>query len=220
EEAKTDSKNITFYCNISQEIFYPEYPQNVECIIKNTGKIPLKQSVCFEEQCREIEVGISEEKEVMYQIKDITIGNHILFIQSKGNESKKSAVVQYTVLDEPEIDITEIEYKNETVWDSDFPITFFIEKTSFQTPKNVKIKISAGKSEQELQIMELRNKEKVEWILDTKSFRKEKTPVVITVAYTDSFGKSWQKQQLIYTRLTNLSFWKKAELVALDLFGL
>lgn len=220
EEAKTYSKNITFNCNISQEIFYPEHPERVTCIIKNKGNILQKQSVCFEEQCKDIELYINEEKEITYQIKNITIGNHILFIQSHGNESKKSAVLQYTVLDEPEIEIREIEYKNETEWDTDFPLAFFIERTSFQALKNLKIRISAGNSVQEIQIMELRDIEKIELILETKNFRKEKTPIVITVTYTDLFGKNWQKEEIIYTRVANLTFWKKLELVALDIFGL
>lgn len=211
EEEKTYAKNMTLSCSVEKEEFYPEDIPPLTCSIKNKGNILQNLSVCFEEICEEISLWIGDQKTFSFFLQNLSLGYHMSIVTAENNEIKKSAIAEYTVLDEPQLSIRDVHYENETQWGALFSFSFDLEKNSFQDPQQILVTIRAGKDMQEISLKRVHDTKHIEEVLDTTLFRKEKTPVTITVTYADAFGKQWQEEETIIVTLSGISFWKKVQ---------
>jgi len=219
EETKTYSKDVELNCEIAENIFYPDKKPNIECILKNKGNTLQELTVCFEEQCNEISLGIAEKKEIIFSITNDESGEFIGIVEAENIDLTKISEFEYSILDEPRIIIKYLDYQEETTFNTMMPLKFVIDKASFQTPQNVTLKIKYGNTERWLNIEHLEHEAQIEQLINTGEFRKELTPITISIEYEDLFGNTWQEEKKVEVKLLDLSLWQKTKLFFLGMLG-
>src|SRR3989338_6615914 len=143
EESKAYSRDVKIKCDIDKEEFYSYETALVQCEIKNIGNTNLKNlNVCFESDCEKTELRIIQEKSFNYTLKKEVAGKQESAFKVQASDVSKADYVEYTVLDAPGIEISNIEFPNEAEYNDDFKIEFLLGKSSFSIPKNAAIEIT------------------------------------------------------------------------------
>ncbi len=207
-------KKTVHYCRVNPAIFYFEKKPSIICQIKNIGYAPQEVEFCFEEACQNISLNVSKEKILSLDIGETKPGTYVKIIEIKNEDENEVLDIEYTLLDIPAIKISNISYEKEVRWNTELPLSFILEKASFQTPQNIVIEIGYGNVKQELKIERLAQGSwaQITEVLQTKNFREEQTPVKIVLTYEDYFGEVWIEEKTIVITLVDLSPWEKIKL--------
>src|SRR3989338_1865778 len=156
QEEKTYSRDVEIKCNLDRNEFYYYENALLQCSIKNIGNTNLKNlNVCFESDCEKADLSIIQEKSFNYTLKKEVAGKQESAFKVQNNDVSKADYIQYTVLDAPEIEISNIEFPKEAEYDDNFKVEFLLSKESFSVPKNAVIAIKQNKFENQWIVEEL-----------------------------------------------------------------
>ena len=207
EESKAYSRDVKIKCDIDKEEFYSYETALVQCKIKNIGNTNLKNlNVCFESDCEKTELSIIQEKSFNYTVEKEIAGKQESIFKVQAPDVSKADYVEYTVLDAPEIEISNIKFPNEAEYNDNFKIEFLLGKSSFSIPKNAVIAIKQNKFENQWIVEELPEGRKFAISMEGKNLKKGPNEFAINVKFEDANGKKYEAEEKFAIELVNVTF--------------
>jgi len=156
EEEKIYSKSVDLECNINKKEFYVYEDGLIECTIKNIGNIFLEDvNVCLEEDCLTYDLGIMQEKKMDFKVNSSFIGKQELIVSANNNQISKTDSIEFSLLDEPKLEITDLDYPENISFKDQYQISFMVNKISTSNPKNIVVNLKNKKFRREWSIDEL-----------------------------------------------------------------
>ncbi len=144
EEELIYSKNIDIDCSLEKDRFYVYESTNAMCDFRNSGNVMLKDlKACFKEDCRVLNLGISRVERIIFPIEPTRSGEFEASVSVKNNQVSKTAILQYTVLDLPSVDVTDLEFPEEIEYDGKYELKFVVKKNSTSQPENISIVVES-----------------------------------------------------------------------------
>ncbi|MEK6868900.1 MAG: transglutaminase-like domain-containing protein, partial [Nanoarchaeota archaeon] len=189
EEEKTYSRDVEIECSTDRNEFYYYEDALIQCNIKNIGNTNLKSlNVCFESDCEKADLRIIQEKSFNYTLKKEVAGKQESIFKVQNSDVSKADYVEYTVLDAPEIEISNIEFPNEAEYNDNFKIEFLLGKSSFSIPKNAVIAIKQNNFDNQWTVEELPEGRKFVVNMEGKNLKKGANEFAINVKFEDGNG--------------------------------
>ncbi len=220
EEEKIYSRDVKINCTINRNEFYYYENAKVSCNIKNIGNTNLKNlNVCFESDCGKTDLSIIQEKSFNYTVEKEVAGKQESAFKVQNSDVSKAAYIEYTILDAPEIEISDIEFPNEVEYNDNFKIRFLLNKKSFSIPKNAVIAIKQNNFENQWAVEELPEGRKFVINMEGKNLRKGPNEFAINVKFEDGNGKKYEAEEKFAIELVNVTFVQNI-LLALNQFVL
>src|SRR3989338_3747792 len=207
EESKAYSRDVKIKCDIDKEEFYSYETALVQCKIKNIGNTNLKNlNVCFESDCEKTELRIIQEKSFNYTVEKEIAGKQESVFKVNNFDVSKALYLDYTVLDAPEIEISNIEFPDEAEYNDNFKIEFLLDKSSFSIPKNVIIAIKQNNFESQWTVEELPERRKFVISMEGKYLKKGSNEFAINAKFEDANGKKYETEEEFAIELVNVTF--------------
>lgn len=219
EEEKVYSKEVEVECTIEKEEFYESENAIITCIITNKGNTAQLLGVCAEEVCEEINLGIADQQEVEFTVLEKTIGIHTIFVNAENNDIQKTEEIEYTVADEPYLEVT-LTPATEATKGTEILIEIMVERKSEQIPKNITVMIEYGNEQKWWNIEEIYETEKITETINTDDLRRVNNILHVTVMYHDFNGEEYRTEEETSITLTNLTFFDKLKRYILLTIGM
>ncbi|HLC65961.1 MAG TPA: transglutaminase-like domain-containing protein [Candidatus Nanoarchaeia archaeon] len=179
-EKKAYSKEVNIKCEAGNEI---------RCNLKNTGNIILSDlSVCVETNCQSMDLAISQEKSVAFPIEEKKPGNYEHLVSAKNKDVSVSTLVPFSILDNPNLEISNVISPNSSAVIGEFALSFVLKKTSFSNPVNVSVSVSNGVFRRTWSLDELKKDEQLSAIVSGKSLGIGDNEFSIEATYFDFEG--------------------------------
>ena len=145
EEELTYSENIDIDCSVEKNRFYIYESTNAVCDFRNSGNVILKDlKACLGQDCRVFTLGISRDERVIFPIESKDAGEFEKTISVKNLQVSKTAILKYTALDLPDVDITNLEFPKEVEYDGGYELKFTVKKNSTSNPQNITITVESN----------------------------------------------------------------------------
>lgn len=140
EKEKKYSGDIYIFCNYPPELLLHQQAA-ANCTVHNKRNANLDNiKLCFNENCETIELPINQKINKQVSVPTNKIGWNKLFVSVINGIIEKKSALEYVVLDEPAVDL--IVNTPQTIQGNEpVEIAVTLDKTSFNTPLNVRIKI-------------------------------------------------------------------------------
>ncbi len=193
EETKTYSRNLDIQCS-SGDIFYAGEIVRINCTLSNRGNVPLKGlSVCLEDDCRDLDLYISEKKAVEFDMAFNAPGPQDLVIVARNINVTKTADVQFVVWDRPRVMIEDLRYPESTRLADNFTIGFRLSPKTASIPEDVKVRLSGMSFEKEWTIDRLDRDSKYVLNVGGDSLAEEDNRFTLSVSYSDDLGRQYSE---------------------------
>ncbi len=190
EEEKSYVGRVELNCRADKDEIYEYESTIIECDIKNVGNVYLDNvNVCLENDCKKIELGITQEEKISFNFEPKEAGAQEVVIKANNEEVSKSTFLDVVVYDKPSIEISELVYPEEARYKDMYEISFILDKKSIFMPYNVSISVEPIDKEWELnQLSEDRR-----FILKMRGgeLRAGENRFKILVDYKDKNGKGY-----------------------------
>ncbi len=208
EEDHVVSQNLEIICTPDRQMLYSDEKANINCTLRNTGTTPLKGvSVCIDEtQCIGIDIGIGQTRQAGFVQGFTTPGSATVFVRAKSPELTKSAPIGFTMMDLPQINITELKYPTTIAYGKKFSLLFLLQPASCTAPKNVRLKVSTPAGARLFEIPELSAEQMFEIEISSDELSLGTTDIIISASYKDSRGKTYSTQTTAPIMLTDVPF--------------
>lgn len=214
EKEKIYSKNIDLNCNISQNEFYEYEKAVINCNIKNKGNIFLeKLNICLEDDCKIIDLGINQDEELDFLVKNDVIGKQEAMIKAENKDISKAVYVKYTLMDIPKIEISKLEYPEETLFDDIYNISFVLDKKSKFNPKNVRITLNQNGFMKKWELNQLGNDREFIVNLNGNELSSKRNRFKITIDYKDNNENEYKEEKEFYINLVNITFTQRIRIL-------
>ena len=210
EKQKAYSGNVLLNCLPDKNEFYYYENAKLNCEVKNTGNVFLENlDVCFENKCSKIDLGISQSKNLTFDIgnsvgyreSDVTLRNELV---------SKSSHIDLKVYDEPKIDIENLEFPLNVSRNDNFTVYFTLAKKSQSNPANVVIAFSGNNFKKTWNINELNENEKFVLNFEGGQLKYGLNDFAINVDYKDLNGKQHSASKQFSIRQTDANILQKA----------
>ncbi|MBI1935608.1 transglutaminase domain-containing protein [Candidatus Woesearchaeota archaeon] len=206
EKEKKYSGNVLFACNTSKDTFFTYEDVKLNCILKNTGNIFLEDvEVCFEGKCSNADFGISQSKELEFEINKSSIGQIQEIVTLRNALVSKSSYVRFEIKDKPRIEIENLQYPENASFGRNFTISFAIAKKSITNPNNVEVVLLQNGVEEKWAVGELSEDKKFVVNLAGSELRYGKNEYKLNVYYTDELNSRQVASQEFKVMLTDAS---------------
>ena len=140
EKSKKYSGNVLFECKPEKSDFYEYESIMLYCSIKNTGNIFLDDiNICFENMCNKFDLGISQTKNIVFDINNSNIGVRDSQVTLRNYLISNIYDVRFKIDDTPKIDIKSLDYPASVSYNENFTVSFAISKKSQSNPKDVEV---------------------------------------------------------------------------------
>ncbi len=148
-------------------------------------------------------------------------GNKEISVTLRNNEVFRKEDVKYVLLDEPKLEITNIDFPESIGYDKDFDINVEINKVSFSDPENIKFVLKSGRisRKQEIDITKTNIYMNFKDISSNR-LKSGNNNINVFVYYEDKEGNKFVEEQKINIKLSNLSGWQKFKLFWIRLLRL
>jgi len=214
EEEKVYSRDVGIDCNIDKEEFYAYEKALLQCKIKNTGNIFLENlRSCFENQCEEFDLGITQEKNLNFSLEELEEGKKESVLSLRNADVSKAEYIGYDVLDRPEIKIKDVEFPESVNYEDSFTIEFLLSKESKSIPKNVVINVLQNNFEKIWDVKELPNDRLFVLRLRAKDLGKGTNEFNVIVDYEDGNGMTYETKETFSVELVNVTLIQNIMLV-------
>ena len=213
KEEKTAVEGLGISCGIEEKEFSKEDQPNINCTLKNTGNFILEGlSVCLQKDCKNLGLGITEEKTVSFRTNFTKIGRQEASIRAYNSKISKTAYVEFTLLDKPSITISDLEYREQLQFDEKFNISFLLTKESVSNPQEVVLLIKENSYEKKWVLGEL--KESQAFAIDMKGseLSSARNHFTVMVQYKDAQQKKYEAEQTFNITVSNLTSSQKIRL--------
>lgn len=145
EEEKVYSNEISFKCDSDKKQYHKDEPALITCSIQNKGNVLLEAlQICLEGDCKEIDLGISQEKAVGFELKLEEEVEKDFAVSAENEYISKTVYVPIDVLDEPKIEITDIESPESVSFGDRFNVKFTLKKLSRSNPQKMGVYVKNG----------------------------------------------------------------------------
>ena len=209
EKQKAYSGNVLLNCLPEKKEFYYYEDAKLNCEIKNTGNVFLENlDICFENKCSKIDLGISQSKNITFDI-DKSIGHRESEVTLKNGLVTKTANIDLKVNDDPKIEIENLEFPLNVSRDGNFTVYFSLAKKSQSKPVNVKITFSRNGFEKKWSINELDENEKFILNFEGGQLKYGANEFKIDVNYHDTAGKQYSANRQFSIRQTDANMLQK-----------
>lgn len=203
---KRYSKDINLSCRMLKEEFYVYEKNKVKCIIENNGNVFFDDmEICFMDECRDIELGISQQKIVEFVLEEKEAGKKEKIVNVEGKEAKRVSQIKYIVLDMPGIEITGLQYPSSVSYKDEYNIEFLLKKSSYSSPVDVEITLNHGGYKKTWTIDEMQQDRKFLIDMGGRDLGMGQNIFDITVNYKDKLGNGFKAEEKAAITLTNLS---------------
>ncbi len=217
EEKKVYSKIVSLNCSSEEEVYLGI--TDVSCKIKNTGNIMLDNlNICIKDDCRAMNLGISEEKEINFEVVVYKVGKNTITVEANNDDVSKADYLEIIGLDRPSLSIDDLEYSAEMRFNDVTNITFLIKKNSLSNPQNTALEYWGNEVLQKWQLGELANDQKIRIGVKGAELSKENT-IKIAITYEDKEGNSYREEKEFKIRLMKLTLWQRIRMFFRGLFG-
>jgi len=210
EREKKYSGNVVLDCKIGKSEFY-EYENNeVHCDLRNTGNVFLDNvDVCFENKCEKINLGISQAKNVTFELNISQIGYREIPVTLSNDLVAKTSYVKFKIKDIPKIEIQDLTFPLNVSYNKNFTVLFTLLKKSESNPKKVGVILMQNGFEKNWKIDELsENREFVIGFLGSQ-LKYGKNDFKIIVNYNDDLIKKYSINKEFSISLTNVTLWQR-----------
>ena len=212
EEEKVLTKELLLECNPEKQSFFQDEENKIICDIRNTGNIALQNlKVCFEDNCKTIQLLINQQTEVVFPLEYNKPGEWDYLITATTDEISQKDTVKVTMNDKPVIEITELNYPETVKYEETFELRVAIEKTSISKPEKVRTLIEEKKVLHEFKLDELAGVQEYVISLQGKQLTQKETDFTVKVLYEDSKGTQFETKQTFTIKLEKLSFFQSIE---------
>ena len=207
EEAEKEySKIINLSCIAEKEEFYIYEDNRIVCILKNNGNVFFENmEVCFKEECIKIELGISQEKEVIFEFNETVPGKKEKEVKASSIDASKTKIVKYTALDSPKIIIANLKYPKNVTYNEDYVVEFLMKKESLSNPQEVEVTIDQEGYEKTWVIDEMQNDRKFIIDMTGKNMVSGENEFEIRLEFKDNLGNNYKAEKSIDIDLVDLT---------------
>ncbi|MBI2652053.1 transglutaminase domain-containing protein [Candidatus Woesearchaeota archaeon] len=210
EKEKKYSGNVLLDCKIPKNEFYEYEDVKVYCDAKNTGNIFLENAdICFENKCKKISLGISQTKNVTFEINKSNFGFRESPVTLRNELVSKAAYVSFKVNDMPKIEIEDLGFPINVSYNENFTIAFTLSKKSQSNPKNIEVIFTRNGIEKKWQINELIENRKFVLNFIGKQLEYGRNNYKINVNYYDGLKKSYNVNKEFSISLANITLWQR-----------
>ena len=210
EKLKICSRKIDLKCSLDKEDYYIDESILVNCFIKNTGNIFLnKIKICLENDCKILNLGISQEKNINLSTKPKSLGKKQAVVKARNDQVSKTYYFDYNILDYPNITITDLTYPAEILFNKGYSISFMLNKSSYSTPKNVEITLLQNSFSEKWGLGDLDKNKIFDVSLNSKTLHEGKNDFEIIVSYEDNKNRVYETKDNFSITLAKLSFPQK-----------
>ncbi len=223
KDVKVFSKDISLSCITSLSELYEYEETNINCDVKNIGTIFLENiDFCLVDDCQNINLGIGEEKQLLYQFKPTKTGQQDLLLEAKNSESLASKFIKINVLDTPDIQISNLEYPNIVSFKDDYQISFLLDKISVSTPKGLIVEIDQEGLKKTWTIEELSNDKEFTVDLKGRDLGIGENNLQVSLTYHDNNDLEYDKSESMNITLDKVTLTERLQIFFTDiakLFG-
>ena len=220
EEAEKEySKDVDLECEVEKEEFYIYENSTLNCVVRNNGNAFFEDmKVCFKEECKNVELGISQEKKVEFSFSEKDVGKKEKEVKASSEDALKTLIVKYSALDAPSIKIINITYPKSVEYKEEYTVEFLMKKESFSNPVYVEIILNQEGYEKVWTIEEMRQDRR--FIIDMKGSNmvNGENEFEIRVDFKDRLGNDYKDESNIDIDLVGLSLVEKL-LVSSNVLG-
>jgi transglutaminase-like putative cysteine protease len=108
EEGSVKTYDLKLTCDAERNAYFKDENLNAVCFIENRGNVPLKFNLCLKEDCKDVNLMITEEKNVAFSYDLSKYNKERLFVRALSNEFTISDYLIFDLYDEPQFNIESI----------------------------------------------------------------------------------------------------------------
>lgn len=206
EKEKRYSGNVILDCKAGKGEFYEYEDVEVYCEAKNTGNIFLEDvDACFENQCKKLSLGISQAKNITFEVDTSVIGIRESPVTLRNELVSKAYHIDFKVNDAPKIEIENLEFPNNLSYNDNFSISFILAKKSQSNPKGIEVAFSQNGIEKKWSINELPENRKFVLNFAGKQLRYGANNYRISVNYFDWLKREYNVSSEFLIGLANVT---------------
>ncbi len=208
KEEKNISKNIKLDCQTKEKEIYEYQTSKIKCEIENTGNTYIeKLNVCLEEDCKEVDLGITQKKDLNFNFSPKKIGKQEIKITAKNKDLIRSSSLDMTVYDTPSLEIRNITFPKKVAYKGEYKISFILKKKSQYPPYNITIKLSPFLSEWKLSQLN------VDRLFNINFYGKEldigENKFILTINYQDKNGRKYTTNKKFIISLSDVNIMER-----------
>lgn len=214
---KNVSEKVDLDCTAQQNVHTNE-PLPVTCRLKNKGTTTIRNlAFCIDQVCSHFDLLIAQEQTTKNNIQTKKPGQFSANITLTGKGIEKNTPMTYEVLDDPSITIKELSAPSQIDFDQNATITLILEKSSYSTPKNIKIKFSSGYSTKEISVENIDQEEKIEFTLSGSELNEGENILKFTILWETPKNETLSITQDATITMKFTSVWQRLESVFLKI---
>ena len=214
EEEKEYSKEVDVNCDIDKEEFYTYESALVSCKLRNTGNVFLSSlKACFEDECEEFDLGIMQSKSAEFSVNYSKAGKMEVPVKARNKEVSKFNYVGFEVLDEPKLNIINVEYPNEVSFDDKYEVVFVLEKESSSNPVDIDVSFKHSSVEDGWTIEELFKDRRFVLNLQGMDMKAGKNDFKILVRYKDKNSNVYKTEKEFSIELVNVTLLQRVQIL-------
>jgi len=218
EDTKLYSKEITITCIHDMNEYYVGEKALISCLAKNNGNIMLEQlNVCIQGQCFDFDLGISQEKELKFEI--ITTIDSDFSVSAKNSEVSKTVFLPIGLLDKPKIVIIDLKSPKTVTYNEDFSIHFTLKKESHSNPKKITISLEPSISKK-WSIKKLSTNQGFDLKLQGKYLKPGPNKIEINIQYEDERANIYNENTSVSVELTNVTLTQRMSIALRRFIGI
>ena len=206
ETQKKYSGNVMMNCSVSKNEFYEYENVKIYCTAKNTGNIFLSDAnICFEDKCKATSLGISQEKNFVFELDKSSAGEKKIPIILKNELVSKASYVNFKINDAPKIEIINLKFPNETTYDDKFQVEFTLTKKSLFNPKEVELSFFQNGIDKKWIVKDFNEDHKYVIDIEAKQLKYGSNDYEINANYKDGLAKSYNTNKEFSISLTKVT---------------
>lgn len=211
QKTKERTKNFTASIGLLCKPKEPEILQgnqaDIECEVSNMGNVEIKNlEVCLED-CKSISLSISKSKTIQFSKILEDVGSTELIVRASNDQVAASDSAFIDVLEQPKIEIKELNYPKTAEFTDAIKISFVISKASFAKPKNIRIFIDGTQVFDTT--TELENSKRYTINTHAKNLPGIQSLMQLDIQYEDIKGNQFLESDTLSIRIVNLTPWQR-----------
>lgn len=204
------SRKVMLNCSTGKKEYYDYEKPEIGCYMKNTGNVFLKDmQMCLKDECQNINLGITEGKQASFKVHEKKIGENGLKVILKNDDISKVSLVDFTVLDRPQIDIDDIEYPANATYGWDYYLKFRLKKKSISSPQNIDVTVKINRAQKKFHFDSLDEDKIMEVNFRGKDLSIGENSISVLIDYEDKNGKKYPLNVNFVIELVNATLFQK-----------
>ncbi|MFC1801614.1 transglutaminase family protein [Nanoarchaeota archaeon] len=212
-EEKSYSKEVELECEFDKASDYLGEDFDLDCQVKNLGNIVLRDlEVCLDGECEVVDLRINEQDLFSKVIIGREAGKQRVEVGAENDEVSKTILVEYEVLDKPEIKIDELIYPEAVEYEDKFLVEFVLKKSSYIEAEDVKVSLLQGNYPKVWEVEEFGTDRRFEVSFLGRDLKAGENEFTVLVEWRDKLGEDYSSREDFVIRLEGVSFGQRITL--------